>query len=332
MQAQGTRSLDRKLTAILAGGYSPRDFVIADAKDADMSTGLCSAGPRRDAGGAVVGYRSRADFLQDMVDQIEQGDIDILLASASNAERLADEDRLGHEVTLAVRANDTTDIWANRGATYQQFPSRPFRTASLPRVRRFCDLVLYSMTFTNDIERDLATLTDYREFRAEAADLGVRHFLEVFNPAVPTGVNAAMLPAYVNDSIVRALAGVTQEERPIFLKIAYNGASALSELAQYDPALVVGVLGGSAGTTRDTFELLHRTEKAGGRVALFGRKIQNAESQSDLVRLMRRVVEGDLAPEGAVEAYHSALTDKGLTPQRPLSQDSRLTDPVLLAE
>ena len=58
-----------------------------------------------------------------------------------------------------------------------------------------------------------------------------------------------------------------------------NGAKALEELASYDPQLVVGVLGGGAGTTRDTFELLFQAEKYGARVALFGRKINLAESQ-----------------------------------------------------
>ena len=55
--------------------------------------------------------------------------------------------------------------------------------------------------------------------------------------------------------------------------MAYNGSDVLAELAGHDPSLVVGVLGGSAGTTRDTFELLHRAERHGARVALFGRKI-----------------------------------------------------------
>ena len=37
------RRLDRKLGAITAGRYTPGDFVIADAKDADMAFGLTSA-------------------------------------------------------------------------------------------------------------------------------------------------------------------------------------------------------------------------------------------------------------------------------------------------
>ena len=38
------RRLDRKLRRITAGDYSPDDFVIADAKDADMAWGRDRAG------------------------------------------------------------------------------------------------------------------------------------------------------------------------------------------------------------------------------------------------------------------------------------------------
>ena len=96
--------------------------------------------------------------------------------------------------------------------------------------------------------------------------------------------------------------------------MAYNGAAAVSELVAHDPSLVVGILGGSAGTTRDTFELLHQAE-ARGRVALFGRKIQRAESQLDLVGLMRPVLRGELTPADAVRAYHDALDKADTAPQ-----------------
>jgi hypothetical protein len=39
------RRLDRKLSNIAAGRYTPDDFVIADAKDADMAFGVTAAGP-----------------------------------------------------------------------------------------------------------------------------------------------------------------------------------------------------------------------------------------------------------------------------------------------
>jgi hypothetical protein len=210
-------------------------------------------------------------------------------------------------------------------------PSRPFRTADLSAVRPFCDLVLYSMTFNNELDHDLATLEAYGSFRREAAALGIRHFLEVFNPNAPAGLAAGQVGAFVNDSITRALAGVTVTQRPLFLKVAYNGPDALAELAGYDPSLVVGVLGGSAGTTRDTFELLHQAERHGARVALFGRKIQHAESQLDLVSLMRPVLRGELSPADAVRAYHAALAKAEIAPHRDLEADLEVTDPVLRA-
>jgi hypothetical protein len=323
------RRLDRKLGSIAAGRYTPADFVIADAKDADMAFGLAAGGPADDAPGSR--HRTRAEYLGAMRALAAQGELDILLASASNGERLAEEGSL-EDTTLAIRANDSTDIWSHRGGCYPALPSRPFRTADLTAIRPFCDLVLYSLTFNNDLDRDLATLEAYRTFRQEAAALGIRHFLEVFNPNAPAGLAPEQVGAFVNDSIMRTLAGVTREHRPLFLKVAYNGSDTLAELAGHDPSVVVGVLGGSAGTTRDTFELLHRAERHGARVALFGRKIQRAESQLDLVSLLRPVVTGGLSPADAVRAYHDALARAGIAPRRTLEADLEVTDPVLRSE
>ncbi len=330
-----TRRLDRKLSRILAGEYVPDDFIIADAKDADMAFGVTAAGPLpgvtpdRDGPGR---YRTRRSYLDAMQAIAGLGDIDILLTSASNGEFLIAAGSIDEDLTLAVRGNDTTDIWYPRGGAYATVPSRPFRTADLAAIRPFCDLVLYSMTFNNDLDHDLATLEAYRSFRGEAATLGLRHFLEVFNPNAPVELEPEQIGAFVNDSIVRALAGVTQSQRPLFLKIAYNGAAALAELADHDPSVVVGVLGGSAGTTRDTFELLHRAERHGARVALFGRKIQRAESQLDLVARMRSVLRGELSPIEAVRAYHESLARSGIHPLRTIEADLEVTDPVLRSE
>lgn len=328
------RRLDRKLSHIAAGRYTPDDFVLADAKDADMAFGLTAAGPVAGAPAGEAGpgrYGTRGEYLDAMRALVAQGELDILLTSASSGQRLARDGGL-EDITLAIRANDTTDIWNSRAGRYAAAPSRPFRTADLTAVRPFCDLVLYSMTFNNDRDYDLATLEAYGAFRREAAELGVRHFLEVFNPNAPTGLIAERVGAFVNDSIIRALAGVTDEQRPLFLKVAYNGADALAELAEHDPSVVVGVLGGSAGTTRDTFELLHRAERHGARVALFGRKIQRAESQLDLVSLMRPVLRGDLSPADAVRAYHETLAKAEIAPRRELEADLQVTDPVLRSE
>src|SRR4051794_19220818 len=327
--AIATRRLDRKLSAIAEGGYAPGDgFVLADAKDADMAFGVAAAGPLPGAPGR---YRTRESYLEAMRRLIAQGELDILLTSASNGERLAADAALGGDVTLAVRANDTTDIWNCRGSSYRTLPSRPFRTADLAAVREFCDLVLYSVTFNHGLDHDLASLEAYAAFRAEAAALGLPHLLEAFNPNAPAALASGDVGAFVNDSIVRAPAGVTRAHRPVFLKMAFNGPDALAELVEHDPSLVVGILGGAAGTTRDTFELLHQTQAHGGRVALFGRKIQHAESQLDLVGLMRPVLRGELTPEEAVRAYHRALTEAGLQPRRPLEADLEVTEPALRA-
>ena len=328
------RRLDRKLSNIMAGRYTPDDFVIADAKDADMAFGVAAAGPVTDATLAAAGpgrHRTRREYLDAMRALVAQDELDVLLTSASNGERLAEDGSLA-DLTLAIRANDTTDIWNNRGGCYTAAPSRPFRTVDLTAIRPFCDLVLYSVTFNNDLDYDLATLEAYGKFRQEAAALGVRHFLEVFNPNAPTDLAPDQVGAFVNDSIVRTLAGVTQQQRPLFLKVAYNGSDALAELAEHDPSVVIGVLGGSAGTTRDTFELLYRAERHGARVALFGRKIQRAESQLDLVSLLRPVLRGELSPADAVHAYHDALAKAEIAPRRELEADLEVTDPVLRSE
>ena len=43
----------------------------------------------------------------------------------------------------------------------------------------------------------------------------------------------------------------------VFLKIPSYGPAAMEALARYDSTIVVGILGGSAGTTLDAFQLLH---------------------------------------------------------------------------
>ncbi len=319
------KALDRKLSAIHSGSYGPDDFILADANDGDVALGV-APGPLE--GG---GFKTRRAHLDAMEEIVRAGAVDVMLTSAANGEQLVRRGLFADgAVTLAIRANDATDIWLPRGATYAAQPSRPFRTASLERVRPFCDLGLYSVTFNNHLERDYATLEAYARFREEALRAGFRHFLEVFNPNAPVGLAPEAVPAFVNDSIVRALAGVTSAERPLFLKVAYNGPRALEELVAHDPSLVVGILGGAAGTTRDTFELLAQAVRHGARVALFGRKINLAESPLDLLALMWRVIRGELDTAEAVRAYHAALGRKGLRPKRSPEEDSIVTEPPLL--
>ncbi|RBP14438.1 DhnA family fructose-bisphosphate aldolase class Ia [Roseiarcus fermentans] len=322
--------LEDKLARIRAGQDKRTDFIIADAKDPDMGPGLHAVGTARLPDGATPRLRTREEFLGSIEEVLAQDVVDIMLTSVSNLERLVQRNAFaGSRVKPAIRANDTTDVWRHRGATYHHEPSRPFRTASIARVKALTDLGLYSITFTNHLDADVASLEAFRAFREDAAAHGFSYFLEVFNPNVDARLELESVPAFVNDAIVRCLAGLTEVERPRFLKIAYNGPKALDELVSYDPSLVVGVLGGGAGTTRDCFELIHQAQKYGAKVALFGRKINLAESPLDIVRLMRAVSDGALTPNEAVEDYHDALLRKGLKPSRDYASDSEITEAVL---
>ena len=332
--------LDEKLARIRAGQYRRTDFVIADAKDGDMGSGCLTPAPSRDE----VGSRQLRTYLDQIAAIVRQDIVDIMLLSASNLERMVDEGVFRDSaVQPAIRANEATDCWGGlRGGRYTQHPSRNFRTAKLSRVMHGTtlpapgeaitgtDLGLYSITFNNDFDADLASLTAFAAFRDEAAEHGFRYFLEVFNPNAPRDLDPADVPGkFVNDHILRALAGVMRADRPQFLKIPFNGPAALEELAGYDPSLIVGVLGGGAGTTRDTFELLHQAEKYGARLALFGRKINLADSPLDIVRFMRQLADGAITPDEAVRAYHGALQSQGIAPSRPLADDNTVTEAVL---
>jgi hypothetical protein len=322
--------MDEKLARIRAGEYRRSDFIIADAKDPDMGPGLHAVGPIRLPDGSMPRLRTRPEFLDSIEAIVQQDIVDIMLTSASNLEQLRKRESVARsKIKFVIRANDTTDVWRHRGATYHHTPSRPFRSASLLRTAtHLTDLGLYSITFNNDLESDLRSVEAFAEFREEAERHRFRYFLEVFNPNV---LNMAPedMPRYVNDAIIRCLAGLTEAERPAFLKIAYNGPRALEELATFDPSLIVGVLGGGAGTTRDCFELIFQAEKYGARVALFGRKINLAEAPLEMVRHMRAVADGALKPTEAVASYHDALKREKITPARSLADDNQITEDVL---
>jgi hypothetical protein len=339
------KRLDRKLANILNGSTSSADFIIADAKDADMAFGITAPGPQ--PGPCPHGYnesegcwKTLPQYREQIRSVIDQDIVDIVLLSASNVEQLAIKERLfeNSEITPAARANDTTDVWAVRGGRYAtEHASRSFRSASIDHIkyghltddhsRPFTgtDLGLYSITFTNDIDWDHRSLRDFADFRIEAERTGFRYFLEVFNPNVDPGIPDREVAAFLNDHIVRTLAGVTEAGRPLFLKIPYNGPGPLEELVSYDPHMIVGILGGSAGTTLDAFQLIHDARKHGARVALFGRKINLSESPLAFIEFLRRVVDDEISPTDAVRAYHGVLQQSGIQPHRDLEQDLQPT-------
>ncbi len=341
------KSLDQKIADIRANPSASKAFIIADAKDADMAFGFTAPGQKRPLNPervlkSEIRWKTLAEYRQQIRDVVQQGLIDIMLCSASNVEQLAINEGLfeNSHITPAARANDATDIWVIRGAEYIQQPSRPFRTATIDHIK--CgqidcdpaaphigaDLGLYSVTFTNDLDRDYETLRAFKEFREEAERKSFRYFLEVFDPNVDPGISAEMVDGFINDHIIRSLAGVTERGRPVFLKIVYRGPKAMEELAAYDPNLVVGILGGSAGTTYDAFKLIAEAQKHGARVALYGRKINHAEHPLAFIEMLRRIVEHEITPEEAVRAYHGVLQASGITPLRKLEDDQQLTSGI----
>lgn len=351
-------ALIQKLNRLRANPSS-REFVLADARDADMGGGVGSPGRVYPIPAGGERMRTMPEFYEEIRAVARQGIVDIMLASISTMSLLAHRERLFDSlpVTPAVRINDTTELWCVRGGRYREHPSLPFASGFIeeaqydglrtgmpfappPEMSRsgeaspalpepVVNLGLYSITFNNQARADHESLLAFKEFRADAQRKKFRYFLEVFAPNVDAGLRPEEIPAFVNDSICRMLAGVPIGARPEFLKIPYFGARALEELVMYDPSMIVGVLGGSSGTTYDAFKLLADAQKYGARVALFGRKIKDAEDPLIFVTFLRAIVNGEISAEEAVKAYHGALQRQKVPPRRELADDLKLTDTVL---
>lgn len=339
------KTLDVKLNR-LRGNPDSREFILVYAADADMAYGVPAPGATYPPQpGARYAFPSMQEYYLHLEELIREEAVEVMLASVSAMDVLARDRRLFDDspVTPAIRANDTTDIWGGRGARYAQSPSRPFASTTLDEARwgtllpapgqiPDVNLGLYSITFNNDLEADVRSLEAFKDFRVAATRQGFRYFLEVFNPNVADlGMPPELTPHYVNDQIARMLAGIPRASRPEFLKVAYNGPAAMEELAHYDRSLVVGILGGASSTTYDAFKLLAEAKRHGARLALFGRRIKNAEHPLSFVRMLRAVADEALAPEEAVRAYRGDLERLGIPPRRSLEEDMQLYSPGLLA-
>lgn len=353
------KSLDQKLAQLKMDPQSDC-FILADAKDADMAFGVSSTGNRDYLSNQGIrpaqfspeiwtrdefGYRNLPEYMDIIREVIEQKVVDIVLMSASVNEQLAIQEGLfkNSPVTPAARANDATDVWAVRNGRYLGEPARPFRSASIDHIQcgeADCDrsdpdnfpganLGLFSVTFVNDLNQDWKTLHSFKCFREEAERKKFRYFLEVFDPNVESGIPPEKLGEFINDSILRTLAGVTEAGRPQFLKIVYHGPRAMEELCQYNPKMIVGILGGSAGTTLDAFQMLEDARKYGARVALYGRKINNAEHQLAFIEFLRLIADGNISAVEAVHAYHGVLQSKDIKPKRHLTDDLVITNQAM---
>jgi len=332
------KTLDEKLARIL-NDSSCDDFILADAKDADMAFGMVAPGEVMSSSQEATRFRTLQEYREMVRQNVAQGLIDIMLMSVSTSEVLTINERTFDEsaVTPAIRANDTTDIWLASGGIYSDRPSQPFRTASIdhamsgkqecqPEERQHgANLGLYSITFNNDVSCDAQTLSAYRDFRLEAEQKGFRHFLEIFDPNCPLNP-IADIGRFINDHIARTLAGVAERGRPLFLKMVYHGPASLEQLVSYDSSLIVGILGGSSGTNFDAFHQLWEAKKYGARVALYGRMINHSEHQLTFIKHLRYLADGQLNDSAeAVRSYHAEIQKLGVRPFRPLEDDLQAT-------
>src|SRR2546423_13369376 len=162
------KTLDVKLRRIHADPHGCKDFILADAKDADMALAIGAPGRSPEAHPGETRYRSLGEFRDIIVRIVEQGMVDIMLMSASTNELLTIQKRIFDDspVTPAARVNDTTDIHIVRGSQYAIQPSLSFRTATLDHIQcghldcqaterdLGANLGLYSITINNDAALD----------------------------------------------------------------------------------------------------------------------------------------------------------------------------------
>ena len=310
-----------------------------------MAFGIGAPGKSPEMHAGEVRFRTLAEYREQIRQISRQGLVDIMLMSAST-QRRADDPR------AAVRQQPRhAGRPGQRHQRHLRRPRRPLRRRAVaavphgdarphpvrpPRLRAGRASAaaptsgLYSVTFNNHLDDDLR---DARRVSTRSAKRpSARAFATSSKSSIPTrrsGLTPSRLPQFINDSIARTLAGVAAAGRPLFLKIVYHGPQAMEELVAYDPHLVVGILGGSAGTTYDAFKLIAEAQKYGARVALFGRKINNAEIPAGVRRVpaadrRRR----DHARKRPCEAYHGVLQQLGdqaaaLAGRRPAAANRR---------
>ena len=107
------KSLDTKLKNIITSNYKSSDFIIADAKDADMAAGIRAPGYIRENDGSLTkNPASYKHYLNKIESMTKSEEVDIMLMSMTSAERLTSNKIFeNNSVTPAVRLNDTSCTW-----------------------------------------------------------------------------------------------------------------------------------------------------------------------------------------------------------------------------
>src|SRR5215475_1677878 len=103
------KSLDQKLARIHADPHGSKDFILADAKDADMALAIGAPGRSPEAHSDEVRFRSLQEYRDIIEEIVAQGLVDIMLMSAHTNDILTIQKRIFDKSTItpAARANDT---------------------------------------------------------------------------------------------------------------------------------------------------------------------------------------------------------------------------------
>src|SRR5713101_5802184 len=88
------KSLDEKLSRIHADPQGAKDFILADAKDADVALAIGAPGRSPEAHSGELRYRTLAEFRGQIEQIVAQGLVDIMLMSASTSEVLTINKRI----------------------------------------------------------------------------------------------------------------------------------------------------------------------------------------------------------------------------------------------
>ena len=182
------KSLETKITNILTNP-SCRDFILVDAKDADMAFGLAAPGILSEPFAEDQTFRTMEFYREQILGIVEDGNIDIMLMSASTNAQLTIDWKIfkSSSVTPAVRMNDTTDIWLSAGTgSYSTQPPLPFSTCTIKEAQYGrnptenitdatssdavpgSNLGLFSLTLNDRANIDRPMLDAYKNFRLDA--------------------------------------------------------------------------------------------------------------------------------------------------------------------
>ncbi len=244
------KSLDRKLARIHADG-SCRDFILADAKDADMAFGLSPPGQSPEHHADEARFRTLDEYRQLMREIVGQG-ADRHHADERQLERSADDPgaavrRKPGDAGRAAPTTPPTSGWrpaaggtrrSRRGRSARRPSTTSVRQAGVRRRRSGVWGPTWACTrspSTTTSRWTADSLEAYNAFRLEAEAKGFRHFLEVFDPNACGEHAPPDLARFINDHIARTLAGVTSRGRPVFLKIPYHGPAAMEALVALRP-------------------------------------------------------------------------------------------------